>query len=142
MGVYVEIRNIYGYQCSHQEIESVLQKFNFFKEVDDKGNFKFFYKKECDDFILFYDECLWTKTTSDELLLEMDKIAESMGDGWVVVDEITMANDSTNNLYPSNDSDKEPIIKRIIYRTLRTIKSFLIPIILVIAHIIINFFSP
>lgn len=140
MGVYVEIRNIDGHQYSYQEIESVLQKFNFFKEVDDKGNFKFFIKKECDDFILFYDECLWTKTTSDELLLEMDRIAKFMGDGWVVVDEITMANDSTNNLYPSNDSDKEPIIKRIIYRTLRTIKSFLIPIILVIAHIIINFF--
>lgn len=140
MGVYVEIRNIDGHHCSYQEIESVLQKFNFFKEVDDKGNFKFFYKKECDDFILFYDECLWTKTTSDELLLEMDRIAKFMGDGWVVVDEITMTNDSTNNLYPSNDSDKEPIIKRIIYRTLRTIKSFLIPIILVIAHIIINFF--
>lgn len=140
MGVYVEIRNIDGHHYSYQEIESVLQKFNFFKEVDDKGNFKFFYKKECDDFILFYDECLWAKTTSDELLLEMDRIAKFMGDGWVVVDEITMANDSTNNLYPSNDSDKEPIIKRIIYRTLRTIKSFLIPIILVIAHIIINFF--
>lgn len=138
MGAYVEIRNIYGYQCSCQEIEKVVKKFNFLKEIDDKGNFKFFYKKDRDDFILFYDECLWTKTTSDELLLEMDKIAEFMGDGWVVVDEVAMANDSTNDMYPSNYSDKEPIIKRIIYRTLKTIKSFLIPIILGVVYIVIN----